>query len=92
MSAPLISEARGMGMNTIEWDVDPTDWSTPGTDAIYSRVVSQTKPGSIILMHDGGGPRGQTLAALPRIIHTLRGRGYKFATVPDLLGLQPVFG
>ena len=92
VSAPLISEARGMGMNTIEWDVDPTDWSTPGTDAIYSRVVSQTKPGSIILMHDGGGPRGQTLAALPRIIHTLRGRGYKFATVPDLLGLQPVFG
>jgi peptidoglycan/xylan/chitin deacetylase (PgdA/CDA1 family) len=43
-------------------------------------------------MHDGGGPRGQTLAALPRIIHTLRARGYKFATVPDLLGLQPVFG
>ena len=55
-------------------------------------MVSQTKPGSIILMHDGGGPRGQTLAALPRIINTLRGRGYKFATVPDLLGLQPVFG
>jgi peptidoglycan-N-acetylglucosamine deacetylase len=92
VSGPLISEARGMGMNTIEWDVDPTDWSTPGTDAIYSRVVSQTKPGSIILMHDGGGPRGQTLAALPRIISTLRARGYKFATVPDLLGLQPVFG
>jgi peptidoglycan-N-acetylglucosamine deacetylase len=91
VSAPLISEARGMGFNTIEWDVDPTDWSTPGTDAIYSRVVSGVRPGSIVLMHDGGGPRSQTLAALPRIIATLKARGYKFATVPDLLGLQPVF-
>ena len=43
-------------------------------------------------MHDGGGPRGQTLAALPQVIRTLKARGYKFATVPDLLGLQPVFG
>jgi peptidoglycan-N-acetylglucosamine deacetylase len=92
VSAPLISEARSQGMNTIQWDVDPTDWSTPGTGAIYSRIVSQTRPGSIILMHDGGGPRGQTLAALPQVIHTLKARGYEFATVPDLLGLQPVFG
>jgi peptidoglycan/xylan/chitin deacetylase (PgdA/CDA1 family) len=92
VSAPLISEARSQGMNTIQWDVDPTDWSTPGTGAIYSRIVSQTRPGSIILMHDGGGPRGQTLAALPRIINTLRARGYRFATVPQLLGLEPVFG
>jgi peptidoglycan-N-acetylglucosamine deacetylase len=92
VSAPLISDARSQGMNTIQWDVDPTDWSTPGTGAIYSRIVSQTRPGSIILMHDGGGPRGQTLAALPQVIHTLKSRGYKFATVPDLLGLQPVFG
>ena len=92
VSAPLISEARSQGMNTIQWDVDPTDWSTPGTSAIYSRIVSQTRPGSIILMHDGGGPRGQTLAALPQVIHTLKARGYKFATVPDLLGLEPVFG
>jgi peptidoglycan-N-acetylglucosamine deacetylase len=44
-----------------------------------------------VLMHDGGGPRSQTLAALPRIIATLKARGYKFATVPDLLGLKPVF-
>jgi peptidoglycan/xylan/chitin deacetylase (PgdA/CDA1 family) len=92
VSGALISEARRLEMNTIQWDVDPTDWSTPGTDVIYSRVISQARPGSIILMHDGGGPRGQTLAALPRIIATLRSRGYKFATVPDLLGLQPVYG
>ena len=92
VSGSLISLVRGMGMNTIEWDVDPTDWSTPGTGVIYSRIISQTRPGSIILMHDGGGPRGQTLAALPRVIDTLRKKGYSFATVPDLLGLAPVYG
>jgi peptidoglycan/xylan/chitin deacetylase (PgdA/CDA1 family) len=92
VSGNLINIARGQGMNTIQWDVDPRDWSTPGTDAIYSRIISQTRPGSIILMHDGGGPRTQTLTALPRVINTLRKKGYKFATVPDLLGLQVVFG
>ncbi|HET9197930.1 MAG TPA: polysaccharide deacetylase family protein [Solirubrobacterales bacterium] len=43
-------------------------------------------PGSIVVMHDGGGPRGETLAALPRIVDTLRGRGYRFATVSELHG------
>jgi peptidoglycan/xylan/chitin deacetylase (PgdA/CDA1 family) len=91
VSGSLIGLVRGQGMNTIQWDVDPTDWSTPGTGAIYSRIIAQTRPGSIILMHDGGGPRGQTLAALPQVIDTLKRKGYSFATVPDLLGLQPVY-
>ena len=42
-------------------------------------------------MHDGGGAEGPDLAALPRVIDTLRKKGYSFATVPDLLGLQPVY-
>jgi peptidoglycan/xylan/chitin deacetylase (PgdA/CDA1 family) len=46
------------------------------------------QPGSIVLMHDGGGYRGQTVAALRLIIRTLRKRGYKFATVDELLGLK----
>jgi peptidoglycan-N-acetylglucosamine deacetylase len=87
----LIGRARALGMMTINWDVDPRDWSTPGTSAIYSRVVSATRPGSIILMHEGGGPRGQTVAALPSIIRTLRARGYKFATVSELLGHKFVY-
>jgi peptidoglycan/xylan/chitin deacetylase (PgdA/CDA1 family) len=92
VSGTIIGQARGLGMDTIEWDVDPRDWSTPGTGAIYSRIVGAARPGSIILMHDGGGPRGQTVAALPRIIATLRRRGYGFVTVPQLLGLRPKFG
>jgi peptidoglycan/xylan/chitin deacetylase (PgdA/CDA1 family) len=91
VSGALIGEARSQRMNTIQWDVDPRDWSTPGADAIYSRIVSQTRPGSIVLMHDGGGPRQQTLSALPRVIATLRDRGYKFVTVPDLLGLELIY-
>ena len=79
-------------MTTVIWDVDPRDWSTPGTDAIYSRVVSATRPGSIILMHDGGGNRAETVAALPHIIKTLRSRGYHFVTVSKLLGQRTIWG
>jgi peptidoglycan-N-acetylglucosamine deacetylase len=92
VSGTIIGQARGLGLDTIEWDVDPRDWSRPGTDAIYSRVVSAARSQSIILMHDGGGPRNETVSALPRIIHTLRSRGYGFVTIPELLGLRLKYG
>jgi peptidoglycan/xylan/chitin deacetylase (PgdA/CDA1 family) len=87
----LIGRARSQGMMTINWDVDPQDWATPGSGAIYSRIVNNARSGSIILMHDGGGNRSQTVAALPRVIRTLRARGYKFATVTELLGHKFVY-
>lgn len=82
----VIATAGSLGMRTVNWDVDPRDWSSPGSEAIYANVVGHVRPGSIVVMHDGGGPRSETLAALPRIIDTLRGRGYRFATVTELLG------
>jgi peptidoglycan/xylan/chitin deacetylase (PgdA/CDA1 family) len=85
-NSSVIADAGSLGMRTITWDVDPRDWSLPGTGAIYSNVVGHAQPGSIILMHDGGGPRSETLAALPQVIDTLRARGYRFATVSELLG------
>ncbi len=91
LDSSVIATAGSLGLRTITWDVDPADWSTPGTGAIYSRIVDTTRPGSIILMHDGGGPRSETLAALPRIIDTLRARGYSFATVTDLLGGRLIY-
>jgi peptidoglycan/xylan/chitin deacetylase (PgdA/CDA1 family) len=91
VSGALISEARGMGFTTIEWDIDPRDWSRPGTDAIYSTVVSNAHNGAIILQHDGGGDRSETLAALPREIATLRHEGYGFVTVTDLLGERVIY-
>ncbi len=86
VNSSVIATAGSLGMKTITWDVDPRDWSLPGTSEIYSNIVDNAGPGSIILMHDGGGPRDETLAALPRIIDTLRAKGYGFETVSALLG------
>jgi len=88
VSSSLIGLARGLGFTTIQWDVDPQDWARPGSAAIYARIVGAARNGSIVLMHDGGGPRGQTLAALPGIIHTLKARGYGFVTVDQLTGAR----
>jgi peptidoglycan/xylan/chitin deacetylase (PgdA/CDA1 family) len=91
VNSSVVSAAGAAGLKTILWDVDPSDWSSPGSGAVYSRVVSATQPGSIILMHDGGGDRSGTLAALPQIIDTLRARGYRFATVSGLLGHRFIY-
>lgn len=91
VSSGLISLARSLGFITIQWDVDPRDWSRPGTGAIYANVVGNAHNGAIIIQHDGGGDRSQTLAALPNEIHTLRSRGYRFVTIPELLGLRVIY-
>jgi peptidoglycan-N-acetylglucosamine deacetylase len=91
VDSSVIAAAGSLGMRTITWDVDPADWSNPGSGAVYSRIVGAAQPGSIVLMHDGGGDRGGTLAALPSIIDTLRGRGYRFETVTELLGDKLVY-
>jgi peptidoglycan-N-acetylglucosamine deacetylase len=88
----VVSDARALGMTTVLWNVDPRDWSTPGSSAIYSRVVSAARPGAIVVMHDGGGDRSQTVAALPRIIETLHGRGYQLVTVSKLLHQRMIWG
>ena len=86
LSGSTAAAVRALGMSSIIWDVDTNDWRLPGSGAIYSRAVSAAQPGSIILMHDGGGYRGQTVAALPQIISTLKGRGFDLVTVSKLLG------
>ena len=91
VDAGVVATAGSLGMRTINWDVDPQDWSLPGAGAIYSNVVSHAQNGSIVLMHDGGGPRSETLAALPQVIDTLRARGFGFATVSGLLGERIIY-
>ena len=67
-----------LGMRSLAWSVDPRDWSKPGTDHIVETVMGHTHTGSIILEHDGGGDRSQTVAALQRFIPQLLDAGYKF--------------
>lgn len=66
------------GMDIALWDVDPRDWDRPGSSAIVSRVLDRVYPGAIVLLHDAGGNRSQTLAALPTIIESLQSQGYTF--------------
>ncbi len=71
-------------LTTVLFDVDARDWTTPGTVAIVATVTTSAAPGSIVLMHDAGGDRTQTVAALPRIVEALGGRGLRFVTVDQL--------
>jgi peptidoglycan/xylan/chitin deacetylase (PgdA/CDA1 family) len=89
--ASVLQTARSLGLATVLWNVDPADYTQPGAGAIERRVLAQVQPGSIVISHDGGGPRGQTLAAYPSIIAALRARGYRIVTIPELLGFRPVY-
>jgi peptidoglycan/xylan/chitin deacetylase (PgdA/CDA1 family) len=90
-SQGVIAAGRSLDLATVTWNVDPRDWTLPGTGAIVARVLSEVRPGSIVLSHDGGGPREQTLAAYPAIVKALRARGYRLETVPQLLGFHTVY-
>ena len=70
--------AAGLGMSSLGWSVDPRDWARPGVPAIVSTVQQQLKPGGVILMHDGGGDRSQTVAALKQLLPWLVAQGYTF--------------
>ncbi len=87
----VVGIARSLGLLTIQWDVDPADWSRPGAAAIAQRVLSAVHPGAIVIMHDGGGDRSETVEALGTIVPQLLARGYHLVTVPQLLGLHPAY-
>jgi peptidoglycan-N-acetylglucosamine deacetylase len=91
VSPTLIGEARSLGFTTIQWDIDPRDWAMPGVGEIEDNVLANAHPGAIVIMHDGGGDRSETLAALPAIIDRLRARGYTFVTVTQLLAQRLLY-
>jgi peptidoglycan-N-acetylglucosamine deacetylase len=80
---------RHQRMLSVLWSVDSEDYTRPGSAAIVRNVVDAVRPGAIVLMHDGGGDRAQTIAAIPRIVAELRRAGYGFASVPRLLLENP---
>jgi peptidoglycan-N-acetylglucosamine deacetylase len=72
-------------MLMVLWTVDTNDYRRPGVKAIVRSAISGARPGAIILLHDAGGNRAETVAALPKIIGALQARGYRLVTVPRLL-------
>jgi len=78
-SAPIIAIAQQLGMRPLGWSVDPQDWRKPPVGQLIASVTNNTRPGSIILLHDSGGDRGHTYAALRTLLPDLRRR---FTLIP----------
>jgi peptidoglycan/xylan/chitin deacetylase (PgdA/CDA1 family) len=70
------------GMRYVQWSVQARDWDEGrGAGAIATAVLRSVRPGSIVLLHDGGGDRSATIDALPRIIRGIRGMGLEFVAL-----------
>ncbi len=80
-NATVLNQIALRGLTTMSYSVDPKDWTRPGVQAIVSRVVGAAFPGAVVDMHDAGGDRSQTVAALPQIISELGAKGYSFVSV-----------
>ncbi|MDM4721933.1 polysaccharide deacetylase family protein [Micromonospora sp. WMMA1363] len=70
----VVRVARGLGMRSLHWSVDPRDWGKPPAETISKRVHTAARPGAVVLLHDGGGDRSATLAACPGLIADLKTR------------------
>jgi peptidoglycan/xylan/chitin deacetylase (PgdA/CDA1 family) len=82
-------ELQSMGMLMVLWSADTGDYLQPGVPAIVQRALEGAHAGAIILLHDGGGNRSQTVEAVPLIVRELHARGYRLVTVPQLLADDP---
>jgi peptidoglycan/xylan/chitin deacetylase (PgdA/CDA1 family) len=71
-------QARALGLRLTMWDVDPYDWRRPGAGVIAGRVLGRVRSGDVVLLHDGGGDRSQTVAALRQVLASLSARGFRF--------------
>ena len=80
-SRPVLQHCQKAGLTPVDWSVDPRDWARPGTSYIIDNILGNTRAGSIILEHDGGGDRSQTVAALGYVIPRLLDAGYHFRTI-----------
>jgi peptidoglycan/xylan/chitin deacetylase (PgdA/CDA1 family) len=81
----VLAQARNLHYTTVMWDGSAEDWNLPGVNVIVGKTLYYARNGAILLLHDGGGNRAQTVAALPIIIATLRSRGYRFVTLQQLV-------
>ncbi len=87
---PLLS-ASARGYYTIGMKIDPGDWRSPGVERIVGEALRAAKAGegNVVLLHDGGGDRAQTVEALPILIRSLRREGFEIVSMANLLSLAP---
>jgi peptidoglycan/xylan/chitin deacetylase (PgdA/CDA1 family) len=78
-SPPVLDLAAHHGMQPLGWSVDPRDWEQPGVPAIVYAMQKNVRPGAVILMHDGGGQRQETVEALEVLLPWLVAQGYRFS-------------
>jgi peptidoglycan/xylan/chitin deacetylase (PgdA/CDA1 family) len=77
--------AHAQGERVVIWSVDTRDWTNPGSGLIVQRVLGQLRPGAIVLLHDGGADRSQTVEATRQLLPALQARGYRVVTLDRLL-------
>jgi cellulose synthase/poly-beta-1,6-N-acetylglucosamine synthase-like glycosyltransferase/peptidoglycan/xylan/chitin deacetylase (PgdA/CDA1 family) len=82
-----VRNAAGHGYFTVLTTVDSQDWRRPGVDHIVANATPNDSAGQVLLMHDAGGDRAQTVAALGQLLPELKARGFTFATVSDAVGM-----
>jgi peptidoglycan/xylan/chitin deacetylase (PgdA/CDA1 family) len=80
LSPDVIATAHTDGLRVLTWSIDPSDYLVPPPDVLLSRILSQIRPGAVVLLHDGGGFRANTVGMLAQLIDTLRAEGYRFTT------------
>ena len=80
LSPDVIATAHARGLRVLTWSVDPSDYLMPPPNVLLARILSQVRPGAVILLHDGGGFRANTVAILTALIDTLEAQGYRFTT------------
>ena len=79
----LVQYMSQHGYTLTLWSIDTRDWASPGTPYIIRKVLKDAEPGAIVLMHDSGGNRTQTVQALAAILPALEAEGYHFVTLPQ---------
>ena len=84
----LAAYAKSKNYTVVMWSADSIDYKRPSPSTLVNRVIGQSASGGIILMHDGGGNRSNTVAALPSMIQKFQEKGYRFVTVTELLEIK----
>ena len=88
ISKSVIEGVKDKGYVLTLWSIDSKDWRNPGPTRIVQNVVKSSFPGAIILLHDGGEKREQTIQALSSIIEQLKQQGYRFVTLSELQNFE----